>query len=117
MEGYCLLARHPSAVHGEGMRLPSQYLYRQSGGNYKGREDERKAPLKQNIDFEYIKQTVQAEFEAFRLNDRGFTGGRFQTSIDHVFGHVDANGSLTKIEINKPGGTVFWLIELSRVAS
>ena len=38
-----------------------------------------------------------------------FCGGRFQTTIQHVFAHVRPDRTLGKVEINKPGGTVYYL--------
>ena len=38
-----------------------------------------------------------------------FAGGRFQTGHDRIFIHVDYKGILKKIEIDKPGGSKFYL--------
>lgn len=38
-----------------------------------------------------------------------FGGGRFQTVNKYIFIHVKYDGTLGKIEIEKPGGTRFFL--------
>ena len=38
-----------------------------------------------------------------------FCGGRFQTIHEFIFIHVNRHGILSKIEINKPGGSKFYL--------
>ena len=40
---------------------------------------------------------------------KNFAGGRFQTTHAFIFIHVDFNGKLRRIEINKPGGSKFYL--------
>ena len=38
-----------------------------------------------------------------------FCGGRFQTKHENIFLHINAEGNLSKIEINKKGGTIMYL--------
>ena len=52
--------------------------------------------------------SIIQEFLAFRRPD-GFCGGRFQTSIPYYFAHIDQNGRLMKIEVSKPGGSIYFL--------
>ena len=67
-------------------------------------------PTKPNLkDYAWIRKTVQDEFKNFKIKDPGFTGGRFQTTIEYVFAHVNGRGKLSRIEINKPGGSIIWI--------
>lgn len=40
---------------------------------------------------------------------KNFCGGRFQTNHENIFIHVNSKGQLAKIEINKKGGSKFFL--------
>lgn len=40
---------------------------------------------------------------------KNFCGGRFQTKHENIFIHVNSKGELAKIEINKKGGSKFFL--------
>jgi hypothetical protein len=38
-----------------------------------------------------------------------FCGGRFQTNHPNIFVHINKEGNLIKIEVNKKGGTRYFL--------
>ena len=51
-----------------------------------------------------IKQIVVKEFENFDLKEKwpSFCGGKFKTGLPGVWAHIDNEGHLRRIEINKP---------------
>ena len=55
-----------------------------------------------------INQIIK-EFENFTIPSDNFTGGRFQTSCKYFFAHINSDGKLMKIEVNKPGGSIFYI--------
>lgn len=57
---------------------------------------------------EQIIKQVSAEFANFK-KPKDYGGGRHQTSISGVFAHCDYTGRLNRIEINKPGGSIYYL--------
>lgn len=54
-------------------------------------------------------KTIIAEFANFKIPSDNFNGGRFQTSVKYFFAHVDHDGRLRKIEVDKLGGTRFFI--------
>ena len=59
---------------------------------------------------EHIKRRALKEFSQFSIGEMDdFCGGRFQTTVRYVFAHLGQDGIVKKIEINKPGGTIFYL--------
>ena len=61
------------------------------------------------MNYDEIWNQVEKHFATFNKPGECFCGGRFQTPIPYVYAHVDINGKLKKIEIEKPGGTRFFL--------
>ena len=62
-----------------------------------------------NFSFNYnnldeIEKIVKKEFESFNLKEKfdKFCGGKFKTEIHGVWAHIDNEGNLRRIEINKP---------------
>lgn len=61
-------------------------------------------------DYEAIREFAKKEVENFNLHKiTNFAGGRFQTNHPNIFLHIRYNGKLAKIEINKEGGSLFYM--------
>ena len=61
------------------------------------------------MNYDEIWKLVETHFAEFNKPSALFCGGRFQTPIPYVFAHIDVDGKLKKIEVDKPGGTRFFL--------
>jgi len=61
------------------------------------------------MNYDEIWKQVEKHFSQFTKPGECFCGGRFQTPFPYVFAHVDNEGRLKKIEVEKPGGTRFFL--------
>lgn len=60
------------------------------------------------MDTKQIRHKIKVEFQSFEIPD-GFCGGRFQSHEDYVYVHIRPDGTIGKIEICKPGGTIFYI--------
>jgi len=59
-------------------------------------------------DCEDILRFAKKESSGFKLHP-SFAGGRFQTKHPWIFLHIGADCKLKKVEVCKPGGTLFYL--------
>ena len=60
------------------------------------------------VDWNRILDMVVEEFRNFHP-PAGYKGGRHQTHVRYVFAHIRGDGSLGRIEVEKPGGSRFYL--------
>jgi len=63
---------------------------------------------KPGTDWRRILEVIREEFRNFSPPS-GYRGGRHQTALKYVFAHVRSDGSLGRIEVDKPGGSRFYL--------
>lgn len=59
-------------------------------------------------DYNAVIEFAENEAKNFKI-PKNFAGGRFQTTHNYIFIHIKSDGKLGKIEINKPGGSKFYL--------
>ena len=62
-----------------------------------------------------IERKILEEFANFDLKEKwpNFSGGRFKTEVPGVWAHIDVNGQVRRIEINKPepnNGTIWFKV-------
>ena len=65
-------------------------------------------PLPEINNYDDVIRFARQTAQGFYLHSK-FGGGRFQTRHPLIYIHVHADGTLRKIEIDKPGGTKFYL--------
>lgn len=60
--------------------------------------------------YEEIRKFAKEQVKTFDLHKKtDFAGGRFQTIHPNIFLHIRHNGALGRIEIEKRGGSKFYL--------